>query len=359
MAHLCFLNTTPFWGGGERSHLDKAVAFAGRGHRVTVVAAPGGPLFDEARAAGLDTFGLRLSKWSFLNPLRYHRLTRLLRRWRPDAVIINSSNDLKVGGISARRAGVPRIVYLRGLAVPVKHTALNRYLLGSVLTGIIANSAATKRLLLEQHPAIDDKMTVVHHGIAWETPPPSAERPDRERLVLGNAGRLTAQKAQRELIELAAELRRRGIPFELRIAGEGELRGALAHQIRAAGLSEHVRLDGFVADMPAFYQSLDVFVLSSHWEGYGFVLVEAMKQGLPVLAYDTSSNPEIVVNGQTGYLVPVGDIAELANKVVLLQKDPDWRRELGRAGQRRVRQRFELERQLDLFEAAVFGQEVS
>ena len=355
MAHLCFFNTTPFWGGGERSHLDKALAFARRGHRVTVVADPTAPLYAKAQAGGLVVYGVRLGKLSFLNPFAYAKLMRLFRRTAPDAVVFNSSNDLKVGGIAARRAGVGSIVYLRGLAVPVRNTLLNRYLLGTVLTRIIANSAATKATLLAHLPLPEDKIVVVHHGIDLSGPVPSAERAPAPPIILGNAGRLTAQKAQHELIELATHLRSRNIPFEIRIAGQGELHDELQAKIVAADLQNHVQLLGFVDDMSAFYRSLHVFVLTSHWEGYGFVLVEAMRQGLPVLAYDASSNPEIVANGQTGYLVPLGDVAALTDKVQLLYKDADWRAEMGRAGQRRVRQRFELERQLDLFEAALLG----
>lgn len=359
MPHICFMNTTPFWGGGERSHLEKAVAFAKRGYQVTVIADPQGPLYAKAQAAGLSGHALALGKLSFLNPFAYIRLARFFKKAKVDAVVFNSSNDLKVGAIAARRAGIPHVVYLRGLAMPIRNTHLNRYLLGTALTRVIANSAATKRMVLDTLPIPSEKVSVVHHGIDLSAGFPSAERPGRSRLVLGNAGRLTAQKAQHELVELGRLLRERGIDFELHIAGEGEARGTLEAQITEHDLVDQITLHGFVADMPAFYQSLDAFVLSSHWEGYGFVLVEAMRNGLPVLAYDTSSNPEIVANGQTGYLVPTGDVAALADKVVLLKKDQDWRREMGRAGQRRVRQRFELERQLDLFEAAVFGQEIS
>lgn len=349
------MNTTPFWGGGERSHLEKATALARRGYRVSVVAHPSGPLLARARGAGLETFGLALGALAYLNPLTHRRLARYWRADRPDAVVLNASADLKVGAPAARRAGVPHVAYLRGLAVPIRNTPLNRYLLGRCCTRVVANSAATRATVLAHLPLDPAKVAVVHHGIdlSGERPAPPAPRPGRP-FVVGNAGRLTAQKAQSELVAATAVLRRRDLDVAVRIAGEGELRGALEAQIAADELMGHVRLEGFVADMAGFYRDLDAFALTSHWEGYGFVLVEAMRYGLPVVAYDTSSNPEVVADGVTGHLVPVGDVEAFAARLAELAADPARRRAMGLAGQARVRERFELERQLDALLAEVF-----
>lgn len=354
--HVTFINTTPFWGGGERSHLEKAVALRRRGHRVSVVAHPGGRLLARAAAAGLETFPLALGKLSPLNPLAHLRLGRYLRRVRPEAVVLNASADLKVGAPAARSAGVRRIVYLRGLDVPIKNTPLNRYLIGRRVTRVIANSEATRRTVLERLPLPAEKVAVVYHGIdlSGGPPPPPSSGGDGP-VVIGSAGRLTAQKAQHELIAAAAVLRKRGLNFELRIAGEGELGGLLQREIARLDLGAHVRLLGFVDDMDDFYDGLDVFALTSHWEGYGFVLVEAMRRGLPVVAYDVSSNPEIVAAGVTGHLVPVGDVEAFAERLATLSADPDRRRALGAAGWARVQACFELERQLDAFAALVLG----
>lgn len=356
MPTVTFINTTPFWGGGERSHLEKAVALRRRGHAVTVVAHPSGPLLARARAAGLPSLALALGKLSPLDPRKHLRLARYLRDVAPDAVVLNASADLKVGAPAARRAGVPRIVYLRGLDAPIRDTAPNRYLIGRCVTHVIANSEATRSRVLGELPIDPAKVMVVYHGIDLSAPPPAARTgAPAGPLVIGNAGRLTAQKAQHELIDAAALLRERGVDCQVRIAGEGARREDLAEHISRLRLGERVRLLGFVDDMDAFYRELDVFALTSHWEGFGFALVEAMRHGLPVVAYATSSNPEIVADGLTGVLVAPGDVMALAEALAQLAADPARRRALGEAGRARVAERFDLERQLDAFAAVVLG----
>jgi len=108
-----------------------------------------------------------------------------------------------------------------------------------------------------------------------------------------------------------------------------------------------VVLMGFVEDMPAFMRSIDIFLLSSHWEGFGFVLAEAMANQKPVVAYSVSSNPEIVEQGVTGILVSPSDIPAFAAAVMKLAEDPVIRNDQGVAGRARVLEKFSFSRQLN------------
>ena len=162
----------------------------------------------------------------------------------------------------------------------------------------------------------------------------------RDEVVLGNAGRLVEQKGQHYLIELAAILKARNIKFKLLIAGTGKLEVELKQYARTLNVEQEVLFVGFVERIKSLMESLDIFLLSSLYEGFGFVLAEAMAARKPVVAFHASSNPELVVHGQTGFLAEVGNIAELARYVEELIHDDDKRRTFGLNARKRVEEKF-------------------
>lgn len=163
---------------------------------------------------------------------------------------------------------------------------------------------------------------------------------NKPSLILGNAGRLTDQKGQFYLIELAKILRERNIEFTLLIAGTGELEDELKKRISKEGLSSSVHLLGFLEDMDSFMNYIDVFLLPSVFEGFSFTLLEAMHSGLPIVCFDVSSNPEIVVNGVTGYLVPFPEMDVFADRIQMLAEDRNLISVLGQHGYERVLSHF-------------------
>ena len=109
------------------------------------------------------------------------------------------------------------------------------------------------------------------------------------------------------------------------ILGDGPLKGALIQQAKQLGISEHITFKGFVEEPLALMKSADLFVISSRWEGFCNVIVEALLCGLPIVATDCPSGPdEILDQGRFGRLVPVGDAPELALAMKELLNDrPD------------------------------------
>ena len=98
------------------------------------------------------------------------------------------------------------------------------------------------------------------------------------------------------------------------IAGEGKLKESLLQKSVEEGVAEQLRFLGFVDNMPQFLHSIDIFLLPSHWEGFGYVIAEAMYCEKPVVAFNVSSNPEIVSNNETGFLVEHGDVGSVCGK---------------------------------------------
>jgi glycosyltransferase involved in cell wall biosynthesis len=105
-------------------------------------------------------------------------------------------------------------------------------------------------------------------------------------------------------------------------------------------LQNEVVLLGFIPDMEAFMRSIDVFLLTSSWEGFGFVIVEAMAKGKPVVAFDITSNPEIVTDGKTGLLAKHPDVNDFVAKTVEIIQNANLRQQLGSQAKQSVVDRF-------------------
>jgi glycosyltransferase involved in cell wall biosynthesis len=353
---ICFINTTRFWGGGEKWHFETSTYLAERGHQVLAIVHPGGELHRRLAATPVDCLPMVITNYSFLNPLKFLKLCRTLRRKAIRVVVFNGSAEVKLGAPAARCARVQAIVYRRGLAVPVKNTFANRVLYGRWITHFLTNSCATTQILFQDLRVRDaaSKTKTVYNGIdiqrfisAYGT---ASSGPKETSLTLGTAGRLEREKGHLHLLEMAARLKQRQLDFRLLIAGEGSQRPVLEKRIAQMGLTQCVHLLGFTADMPGFLRQLDIFVFPSLWEGFGYAAAEAMAAGLPVVAYDVASNREVVAPDVTGFLVPAEDIAALTEKTIMLAQAPELRKHMGLNGLNRVRECFDQEKQRQTLE---------
>jgi len=339
---ICFFNSLRTWGGGEKWHYDLSTGLSSMGHDVLAFAHPRSELLMKFDGAGLDHYGIKVGNLSFLNPIKILRLRAIFKREKVRTLIMNLSSDLKVAGIAAKLAGVQNIIYKRANAIPVRNTFLNRFLFRKVITRMIANSEETKRSVLANNPNLIEpsKIHVIYPGIDLDQRNISDvkrvyEKRDGE-IVLGNAGRLSEEKGQIYLIQLAEILKEKGIKFRILIAGAGKLKSWLNKQIKQRGVQDEVILLGFIENVEQFYYDIDVFLLTSRWEGFGYVMVEAMAEKKPVIAFDIKSSAEVVDDGVSGFLVPRGDVEALAEKVIEFSKNDKLCEAFGKQGYQRV-----------------------
>ncbi len=165
------------------------------------------------------------------------------------------------------------------------------------------------------------------------------------------------QKGHRYLLEAATLLGDRRPDLHLLLIGDGELRTALEERTRALGLAERVHFLGTRRDVPELLAASDGFVLPSLWEGLSVALVEAMAGALPVVATRVSGTNQVMVDGETGWLVPPADPAALAAAIEALLADPKEAAARGDRARRRVEKLFSAQKQardhLALFEQAM------
>jgi glycosyltransferase involved in cell wall biosynthesis len=164
-----------------------------------------------------------------------------------------------------------------------------------------------------------------------------------EDVVFGCAGRIEAQKNPLFLLALIARLRSAGLPARAVWIGTGSMEGALRERAAALGVADSLRCDGWRTDGRLRMCGFDVFTLPSLFEGFPFVLPEAMHCGLPALATDVDGNGEGVVDGVTGYLCTLDDLDAWSARAVELARSPARRQQLGAEALAIARRRFSLE----------------
>jgi len=341
-------------GGAQRvalamvSHLDRR-----RFHPILITGEPG-LLDEEARSLpGVDFHQVP----TLVRPIRpladlraLYALTRLLRRLKPDIVHTHSSKAGIVGRLAARLAGVPIVVHtIHGYGfTPAQHPMLRRaliaveWLIARITTQFIAVSQANRQQGISLGLFSADRCAIVRCGVdllEFRHTRVDVEKKRRElnlvpnHPVVGMIAPLKPQKAPVDYVCLAALVRRVLPEAQFLLIGDGELRAEVEAAVREASLECSFHLLGWRHDIAEILKTLDVFVLTSRWEGLPRVYLEALSSGVPVVGTNVDGAAEAVLDGVNGYLVEPGNLNRMAKEVIGLLRDPERARRMGREGQ--------------------------
>ena len=343
------------WGGGETQVFGLTRYLAGAGHMVHVAAAPNGCLAARLRRAGLPVCGLTIR--NHLDAAAGWRLRGLVRRGRYDVVHFHTARAHALSPWLSDLA-VQRVV-TRRMDNPLTHGWRTRWLYRTHVDAVVAISSGVAAALraadvpdgaVRRIPSgvdtarfgrCDARRAAVRdrHGLGAD-----------DRLIV-TAGALVSRKSPDTLIDAAVRLRiilrasaegsRAGEPHYLS-CGDGPLRPALEARVATLGLERVFHFAGFRSDLPAYLSAADVFVHVPVREGLGVAVIEALAAGLPVVASRAGGIPDLIIDGETGLLVPSRDPAALADALARCLHAPEWAASLGKCGQARVRARYDI-----------------
>ena len=343
------IDTARTWRGGQNQVLLTLMGLRALGHRTMLVAHGGGELRQRAKE-GLDL--LPLTPRTEMDLSAAWRLSRLLKQLRPDIIHAHDPHGVAMAAMAlsmSTQLAKPPLVAARRVDFRLRGNTLSRWKYRQVDCFICASDAIRKMLIADGVPA--ERAVTVHEGIDLgraEAAPPARIHEDlwlpHDAPVIGNVAALVPHKGQRHLIDAAALVVRQVPDARFVIAGEGELRDVLQRAIKEHHLEKHVLLAGFRPDVLSLHKAFDVFVMSSVSEGLGTSLLDAMACGKPIVATRTGGIPEVVVDGDTGFLVPPRDPEGMAVALVKLLRDRDLRQRMGNAGLVRARRKFSAER---------------
>lgn len=353
---ICFINSSKSWGGGEKWHFDNAIFLAEKGYSVHVITHVDSKLYNELNSKSIiKTYPLKVSNFSFINPLRIIQVINILKKIKPETMVINLPSDLKLIATASWFVKIKNIVYRRGSAIAVKNSLINRYIFKNIISKIIVNSLATKQTLLQNNKNLiaENKIKLIYNGIDIKSYPkkqPETNKRSSKELIIGHLGRFSNEKNQTFLIDVALELKRKHIPFQLILGGDGPDLKKIKALIEKKHLSKYIILPGFIKDTTKFMKSIDVFVLPSLWEGFGYVTIEAMANEKPVIAFNITSNQEIIENNVTGFLTEKNDLKTFVEKINFFYDHPEKASEMGENAKKRVEKYFNIQDRFNEFE---------
>jgi glycosyltransferase involved in cell wall biosynthesis len=335
--------------GGAQVHVADLLRGFSDEFEIALATGEDGYLCDVARELDIPVFQLSHLVHAIkplTDLLAMREFLRLMRTWKPDLVHAHTSK----AGMVARAAGVVSgmpVVFTahtwsfsacfswqqQKISVPLERLA------GRTKSPIIAVSEANRDLAARYGISQPDKLITVWNGVEDTPHRANPEAGDPPLIVM--VARFSSQKDQALLVQALHGI---GPEFRLLLVGDGPLRSEVEAQ--ACVLGGRVTFLGERADVAEILAQAQILVLATKWEGLPLCILEGMRAGLPVVASDVGGVAEAVSDGETGFLVPIGDGRKLRLRLEALLRDPGLRIRMGAEGRRRYERDFTLPRML-------------
>lgn len=319
-----------------------------------MLAGGGGPLFDSLAKHHVEC---RLLK-NLVHPIKpfqdlkaYREIKDILKEIKPDLVTTHSNKAGLFGRFAAKLLKIPVIHTSHGFLFGGREKTIPGYfyrfaekIASGAADRVICVSESEYRLALDLNVIKTGKLRIVYNGL----PDVGSEywsAPDQEPARLISVARFAEPKDHLTLLQALAGLG--NLNWHLDLVGDGPKQKfveSLADDPRLAG---KISILGMRSDVPELLAKSSLFVLSSKREGFPISILEAMRAGLPVIATDVGGVVEAVVDGETGYLVPVGDCDLLRKRIIALVEDPLLRKQMGDTGRERFLKHFTLEKMVE------------
>ena len=328
-------------------------------------------IVDQFKEAGAQVFLLKLDRsnghWGVKKTLELMgKLVNCFEEYKPDIVHVQYLAPGFIPVIAARLSGIANIfatVHIAGsIAYGLKAKLLLRTAAKITTLFICVSQGVEKFWFGDSHlfqagtPLNNRRHFTIYNAIDVSKITEITRVLDRNELknclgikdqpVVGTVGRLAHQKGQTILLDAFAEVVKKFPSTMLFIIGDGPDKAELHEKASKLGLDRHIRWFGALPQEEVFglYTAMDVFVMPSLYEGFGLTAAEAMAAGLPVVGTRVDGLSEIIKDGLTGYLLPVGDSQELAQALVQMLSNAEKREMMGQKGKDRAQKLFSLER---------------
>ena len=325
---------------------------------------PEGSLMERARRGGFPIIEIpslkrNLGLWQEWKA--YRELCAVLRELRPEIVHTHSSKAGVLGRAAAAKCGIPAVHTVHGAAFHYGQNPLayhlyvgaERWAARSTAHFISVADDMTSEYV-KAKVARADQFTTVYSGFDVEPFLNAPRNPTDVRreldlgegdIVVGKIARLFHLKGHERVLQAAPSVIAANPRVKFLFVGDGVLRAEYERQIENAGLTRHFRFTGLVPPtrIPELMSAMDLVVHTSQWEGLARVLPQGLIAGKPVISYDVGGAREVVIPGETGYLLPLNSVEPLVQAIIQLANDPDLRASFGQTGRKRFTEQFRHE----------------
>ncbi len=346
------------WGGQPNRILVVSKELISRGHHVVISAPKGATLIARARKEGIETFdGVRFPKK--FNPLTFVKEILAIRGvmdlHKIDVVHTHGSQDTWVSALAAKLFGnraLP-VVRTRHNTFPVKNHIANRFLYRVLIDRVVVVSRAVTELFKETgvlgskvdrcitiHSVVDAKGRFNPQLVEAAKIRKELEIPENA-FVLMKTARLAREKGHSYALEVMREIGKTLSNVHLILAGEGPLRKELEDEADRLSLGNRIHFLGLRGDVPGLLKESEIFLFTPvAGESLGTSALEALAMEVPVVAFWMGGIDASVKDGETGYLVKVGDVSSAANRCLMLLTNPRGSKLIGKMGRRRMLRHF-------------------
>jgi glycosyltransferase involved in cell wall biosynthesis len=310
------------------------------------------PRYDLSQFRYCDIRFGRIRSLAFLRA--FARYARLVRELPIDVVQASFYEESFLAGMLQHYTGVASVYHKvdqlgppRGITNRIALRYRNRH-----MDHVVANSDAVREWLGRIEGVSRDRTEVIYNGVDLERFRPAGETQKKtarvelglpeDHLTIGVTANLRSYKGIDNLVAAVAQVVRREGGVSLVIIGDGPCRAEIEKQVCQLGLGGHVHFLGSREDVPSVLAACDVGALTSRTEGFPNAILEYMAAGLPTTATDVGGIPEVLVDGETGFLVPAGDVEAIANRLSRLLGNAALRSEMGRRARTVVEESFSV-----------------
>ncbi len=349
-------------GGGQRSLLLLLERLNRKKFKPFLVCPSKGGLVEKAEKQGVETRIIKMGRIKnpnvFSTAATVIKLKKFIKDKNIDLIHTDSPRQAFYAGRAARSTGMPLIWHVR-VSTPEKKS-FEKFLFNRAHKVIAVSKAANQRF--QGFESAQEKVVVIYNGVDLTEfnpqPPDSQVREEfeieKDWILIGTLGQLIPGKGQDIFLKAAAQVVKQTPKVKFMIVGDGikAYKQKLEDLSKDLGLSQNVVFTGFREDIPRIMNLLDITVLPSttHLEGLSRVIIEAMASAKPVIATNSGGNPEAVLNGTTGILVPPEDSHSLAESILDLIRDEIKRNRMGEAGRKRAEKLFSIEKNISRIE---------
>lgn len=338
---ICFVVGTLGVGGAERQLYYMLSALQSNGIECCVLCLTQGEHYESK----IQNLGIPVV-WVGQSANRLKRLWRIvseIKQWKPHIIQSSHSYTSPYVAVAGYLTKLPAIGAFRSHGIGEFHDlgVIGRLAL-RLTPFLIGNSEAALQSIATQYP--NKSIYLLKNVVDTRQFRPTPTSKSESIIHLLSVGRLIELKRQDLILQVVAELHRDGLPIRARIVGEGPLHSELEKLASTLGVSEWVEFTGLRQDMVDIYNEADIFISTSDYEGTPNVLLEAMACGLPVVATRAGGSADVVREGETGYLVPIGDVKNLRECVQKLVEDELSRKQMGREAREHIVDSFSLNR---------------
>jgi glycosyltransferase involved in cell wall biosynthesis len=346
MLSFLFIDSERVWRGGQTQLFTLIQRLHQRGHKTHLVCFPGTSLEAKAKYLGISVYPIAI--WSEAGLISFLRLISVLRSVNPDILAFNTPKPIFIGNLASRFAHVGARIIFRRVSFPLHNRHISRIKYTWDIDSVIAISGSIKSQLIECGiPA--SLVKTIYEGIDLSLYP---KRPELDRssltepVTVGTVSGLSREKGLIYLIEAASLIPHVKDRVRFDIVGDGNCRMELEELVRKKELEDCIQFLGFRTDIQTLMKNFDLFVLPSLSEGLSSAIMEAMASSLPVIASNVGGIPELVQNGDNGFLVRPADPESLARAIMQLVEKPETLRQMGIRGRERVEKKFTLDRKV-------------